>query len=319
MNKKIRFGILGAGNIAHKFAVGLGFVKDAEITAVASRSIDKANDFANKFNIKNRYASYEELATDDEIDVIYICTPNSLHKEHAILCFENKKAVICEKPLAVTKADAEEMVKSARENQVFFMEAMWVRFFPANKKVKELVDDGVIGKVKMIQADFGFKAAPGYNDIRFNKELGGGSIFDVGIYPISFASMIYKKQPTEMKVMTDIGGSGVDESAAMIFGYDKHEMAVLNSSLRYETPRSVNIIGEDGYIHIPNTWYAEKVIVAVNGQDKQVIDMPIEGNGYNYEVEEVVKCLQEGKLESEIMTLQESLDIMGTVDRIMNI
>lgn len=316
MSKKVSFGIIGAGRIAQKFARGISYVEDAELIAVASRSIDKAEEFGHMFDIKNRYGSYEELVADEEVDVVYICTPNSLHKEHTILCLENKKAVICEKPFGVSQDEVEEMIQAAKDNGVFLMEAMWTRFFPIIKKVKELVEDGLIGQVKMIQGDFGFESDTGYEDIRFNKDLGGGSIFDVGIYPISLSSMIYQKQPTNVRVMANIGKTGVDEEAAMILGYDKGEMALLSSAITTETPRGVDIIGDKGYIQIPNAWYGEKAIIQIPNKETQVIDLPMEGNGYNYEVEEVVRCLQNGQLESDIMPLKESLAIIATVEKI---
>lgn len=316
MDKKIRFGIIGAGRIAQKFAKGVEFAEDARLVAIASRSMEKANGFGDLFGIEKRYDSYEELAKDPEVDVIYISTPNSLHKEHTILCLQNKKAVICEKPFASNKAEVEEMIRIAKENGVFLMEAMWTRYFPIVEKVREWVNNGLIGKVKMIKGDFGFKCDRGYGDIRFSKELAGGSLMDVGIYPISFASMIYKKQPQEIKVVADIGHTGVDEQAAVVFGYEEGEMALLSCAIMTETPRNMYIIGDKGYIHIPNVWYAEKAVLKVHGEEDVMINIPMEGNGYNHEVAEVVKCLQQGKLESDIMPLKESLEIMGTMDTI---
>lgn len=316
MGRKIRFGIIGAGRIAQKFATGLSHVEDAQLTAIASRNIESADNFGNMFTIEKRYGSYKELVEDPDIDVVYISTPNSWHKEHAILCMENKKAVICEKPFGISKAEVEEMIQVAKTNGVFLMEAMWTRFFPVVKAVRELVRKGVIGKVKMIEGDFGFESDTGYGDIRFNKALGGGSIMDVGIYPISFASMIYNTQPTQIKALAHIGQTGVDEEAAVIFAYENGGMALLSSALTTETPRNMYIVGEKGHIHIPNVWYAETAVVRINGEDDSVIDLPIEGNGYNYEIQEVVSCIQNGKLENDIMPLSETLDIIETLDRI---
>lgn len=316
MSQKIRFGIIGAGRIAQKFAKGISFVEDANLVAIASRNIDSANTFGDMFGIEKRYGSYKELVQDKDIDVVYISTPNSFHKEHTILCLENKKAVICEKPFGSNQGEVEEMIKVAKENKVFLMEAMWTRYFPVVRKVKKWVEEGRIGKVKMLKGDFGFKSTTGYEDIRFNKALAGGSLMDVGIYPISFASMIYKQQPQDIKSMAHIGKTGVDEQASMIFGYDEGQMALLSCAITTETPRNMYIIGDKGFIHIPNVWYAQTATLKIDGQEDLVIDMPMEGNGYNYEVEEVVRCLKEGKLESEIMPLSESLKILGTLDSI---
>ena len=316
MGRKIRFGIIGAGRIAQKFATGLGFVEDAQLVGIASRNIESADTFGDMFGIEKRYGSYQELAEDADIDVVYISTPNALHKEHTILCLENKKAVICEKPFGTNRSEVEEMIKVAKDNDVFLMEAMWTRFFPAVKAVKEWVDKGLIGDVKIIEGDFGFKSDTGYGDIRFNKALAGGSIMDVGIYPISFASMIYNTQPTDIKAVAHIGQTGVDEQAAMVFGYEDGSMALLSCAITTETPRNVYIIGEKGHIHIPNVWYAQTAVLKVHGSDEQVINLPMEGNGYNYEIQEVVSCIQNGQLESETMSLCESLEIIDTIDRI---
>ena len=316
MGKKIRFGIIGAGRIAQKFATGLSFVEDAQLVAIASRSLENADLFADKFNIEKRYGSYEELVKDGEIDVVYISTPNALHKEHTILCLENKKAVICEKPFGASKAEVEEMIQVAKDNGVFLMEAMWTRFFPVVKAVKEWVEQGLIGNVKMIKGDFGFKSTSGYGDIRFNKDLAGGSLMDVGIYPVSFASLIYNAQPTDIKVIAHIGQTGVDEQTAMVLGYEKGQMALLSCAITTETPRNMYIIGEKGNIHIPDVWYAEKAVLKRDGHEDQEISLPIEGNGYNYEVQEVVTCMQNGQLESETMPLWETLEIIDTLDKI---
>lgn len=316
MSKKIKFAIIGAGGIAKKFAKGLEYVEDAQLVAIASRNIENANMFGDMFGIEKRYSSYEELAKDKDIDVVYISTPNALHKEHTILCLENKKAVICEKPFGSNKSEVEEMIKVARENKVFLMEAMWTRYFPVIEKVREWVNDGVIGKVKMIKGDFGFKCDRGYGDIRFNKELAGGSLMDVGIYPVSFASMIYKEQPKEIKAIADMGHTGVDEQTAMIFGYEDDKMALLSCAIMTQMPRDLYIVGDYGYIQIPNVWYAQTAILRLHNKEDLVVNLPIEGNGYNYEAAEVVRCLQAGKLESDIMPLDESLAIIGTLDKV---
>ena len=316
MRRKIRFGIIGAGRIAQKFATGLGFVEDAQLVAIASRSLENADLFADMFNIEKRYGSYEELAKDADIDVVYISTPNALHKEHTILCLENKKAVICEKPFGASKAEVEEMIQVAKNNGVFLMEAMWTRFFPVVKAVTEWVDQGVIGNVKMIKGDFGFKSTSGYGDIRFNKALAGGSLMDVGIYPVSFASMIYNAQPTDIKAIAHIGQTGVDEQTAMVLSYEKRQMALLSCAISTETPRNMYIIGEKGNIHIPNVWYAQTAVLKRDGHEDQEINLPMEGNGYNYEVQEVVTCMQNGQLESETMPLWETLEIIDTLDKI---
>lgn len=315
MDKAINFGIIGAGRIARKFAEGISYVKEANLIGIASRNMDKANGFGDTYGVEYRYDNYEDLVRNKDVDVVYIATPNGLHKEHALLCFNHNKPVICEKPFAANKADVEVMINKAKEKNLFLMEAMWTRFFPLVKRVKEMIHDGVIGKVKMIKGDFGYKSDTAYEDIRFNKDLAGGAIMDVGIYPISFASMIFECRPNEIKVISDIGPTGVDEQTSVILGYEEGRMALIGCAIMTETPKNVFIIGEKGYIQIPNVWFdAQKAIVEVIGREKEMINIPKEGNGYNYEVEEVVKCLKEGKLESDFITLNESLEIQETLD-----
>jgi predicted dehydrogenase len=315
MNQQVRFGILGAGGIAKSFARGIASAKGATLYAVASRDLQKAEAFKQEFNAEIAYGTYEELVQDAQVDVIYVATPNSLHKDHAILCMKHGKGVICEKPLASNYKEGKEMVEAAKANDVFFMEAMWTRFFPLIKQVKKWIEEGKIGEVKMLQGDFGF-AGRGKDDIRFNQQLAGGALMDVGIYPVSFASYIYAKQPCEIKALGLIGETGVDERATAIFKYDQGEMASIGTSIITKTPREMFIMGEKGYIHIPNVWQAKECFVHIEGQDVEHISMPFEGNGYNYEVEEVVACIQEGKKQSTVISHAESLAIMQTMDQI---
>ena len=311
----MNIGILGAGRIARKFAQDIKYVKGAKLYAVGARTIEGAKQFGEEFGVSNCYGSYEELAKDEKVDIIYISTPNSLHKEHALLCLNHKKAVLCEKPFASNAKEAQEMIDAARNNNVFLMEAMWTRFFPGIKKVREWLEAGIIGEVRLVQGDFGFKE-DNKNDIRFSKEFAGGAVMDVGIYPISFASMVYKKSPKDIFVSANVGDTGVDETISVMFSYDGNKVAHADASLVLETPRNMQIIGDKGYICLPNIWdHARKAFVYSN--DRVLVDQyedKSESIGYQFELEEVIACLKENKIESSIMPLSETLDIMHTLD-----
>ena len=181
MSQKIQWGILGTGSIAHKFATGLSFLSDAELVAVGSRNIERAGQFANRFNIPNRHPSYESLVSDPTIDIIYIATPHNLHQENTQLCLESGKAVICEKPFAINANQAKKMVESAQTEKLFLMEAMWTRYLPLMVELRATLDKNLIGEVRMLTADFGFRAEPNPESRLFDPKLGGGALLDVGI------------------------------------------------------------------------------------------------------------------------------------------
>ncbi len=316
MRDKFRWGILSTGRIAGVFATGLHSLDDAELVAVGSRSQVAADKFADRFDIPRRHASYEALAEDPEVDGIYIATPHSLHKENTLLCLAAGKPVICEKPFAINAAQAAEMITLAREKKIFLMEAMWTRFLPPFVKLRELLADKVIGDVRMLQADFGFRTNVNPQGRLFNPELGGGALLDVGIYPVSLASMLFGR-PSRITSMANVSELGVDEQAAIILGYAGGQMALLATAIRTSTLQETFILGTEGQIEIHRQWWTgSKMTVRVQGQEPKVIDMPIVGNGYNYEAAELQACVRAGKLESDILPLDESLSMMKTLDEI---
>jgi predicted dehydrogenase len=227
------------------------------------------------------------------------------------------KAVLCEKPFAINAAEAKEVVALAREKQLFLMEAMWTRFFPLLVKVRQLLADDVIGDIRMVMADLGFHATFDPQGRLFDPNLGGGALLDVGIYPVSLASMVFGTRPSRISSMAHLGQTGVDEQSAMIFGYDQGQLAVLTAAVQTETPREALLIGTKGQIRIHTPWwFPDTLTLSVQGQQDQVIHLPFGGNGYNYEAVEVMNCLRNGKTESNVMPLDETLAIMGTLDQI---
>ena len=316
MSDVINWGIIGTGNIAKKFATGLQALPDAKLLAVGSRAQTTADAFADQFDAPRRYDSYEALVNDADVQAVYVSTPHQLHMENTLLCLEAGKAVMCEKPFAINAAQAQVMVDKAREKGVFLMEAMWTRYLPIIVKLRELLAAGAIGEVRMITADFGYRSGFNPESRTFNPAMGGGALLDVGIYPISLAYMILG-QPSRISSMAELGQTGVDEQSAFIFGYEGGEMAVMTTAVRTNTPHEAYILGTNGRIKIHAPWWVGQILtLAVNGQADEEIHLPLTGNGWNYEAAELMACLRAGKLESEIMLLDESLQIMHTMDEI---
>jgi predicted dehydrogenase len=314
--KTINWGIIGCGNIANKFIKALKTFDNAKLMGVASKSGDNAKQYAKKYDVPYFYNNYNDLALNPEIDVVYIANSHNFHKESAMICINNGKAVLCEKSLTVNAAEAIQLVNAARSKQVFLMEAMWSRFQPVTRKVMELIEKKIIGDIRLLTVGFGFKANYDEGNRLFNPRLAGGALLDVGIYPVSLASLIFGKKPTEIKSNAVIGTTGVDESSSYFFTYDNGETALLNSSLTYKNSQLATIIGTKGIIQIPSFWMAEKLIVEIENKNPVTYDYPLRCNGYEYEIEEVMQCLREGKTESSIMPLDESLDIMQTMDQL---
>ena len=314
----IRWGIIGTGRIARAFAYGLKFTKNGKLCAIASRTHESAKDFAQEWDIPFVFGSYRDLAESTEIDAVYIATPHSSHAENSILCMQNGKAVLCEKPLAVNAREVESMIKVSKETNSLLMEGMWSRFPPLMTVLRKWLESGRLGDIRTLHADFGFLPKnKDPNGRLFNPSLAGGSLLDIGVYPVSLASMIMGK-PTEIRTLANIGKTGVDEQAGWIFGYQNGALSVLLSSLECETRQEAFIAGTKGSVRIyKQCWKPQKMtFMETNGTETETVDMPFEGNGFNYEAESFGNLLLEGKKESPIMPLKESLEIMRQMDRI---
>ena len=309
------WGIIGPGSIAQSFATGLSSVPDAKLVAVGSRTADKAQQFAEKFGANASYSSYLEVVTDPNVDAVYIATPHPFHKEHTILALEHGKAVLCEKPFAINASETEEMVAVARKHNTFLMEAMWTRCLPLILQVKEMLAQGAIGEPRMLQADFGFRAGIDPNGRLFNLALGGGSLLDVGIYPISLSSMIFGP-PVDVAGLADIGSTGVDEQAGFILKHAKGQLAVLCSAVRTNTTLEATIYGTEGSIRINGPWFVPKSFTVTKEGKSETVEVPFDSNGYNYEAVEVAACVRAGKTESSIIPLSETIQMQRTLDAV---
>ncbi|MEM7331288.1 MAG: Gfo/Idh/MocA family oxidoreductase [Chloroflexota bacterium] len=316
MTQIIKWGILGPGAISRKFATGLQSADGAELLAIGSRNQERAQAFADEFGFSRAYGSYDELVNDPDVDAIYIGTPHSFHKAHSILCLRHGKHVICEKPFAINAKEAAEMIAVAREEKRVLMEAMWSRFLPTLVMVRALLNEEAIGEARMVQADFGFRTNVNPKGRLFDPALGGGALLDVGIYPVSLAYMLFG-QPSQISSMANLGETGVDEETAVLFGYDTGQMAVLSTAIRLNTPHEAFILGTEGWIKIMNPWWvSNQIAVKRHGQEEEILDLPFKGNGYTHEAEEVMTLIREGRLESDVIPLDESLAIMQTLDEI---
>lgn len=354
-SKIIRWGILGTGKIALDFAQGLKFLPDAQLLAVGSRTLSTAQEFSRQLNVPKAYGSYEDLVKDPEIDVVYIATPHIRHKQDSILCLEAGKAILCEKPFTINAQEAREVITLARQKQLFCMEAMWMRFMPLIQKVRELINSGEIGEVRTLTADFGYAVELDPNNRFFNLKSGGGALLDRGIYLLSLAFFLFGSTDKIVSQAT-IGETGVDEQCAMVLNYPKGQLAILSANLRATTSNEVIIGGTKGQIriHAPfyrphkisiakfspavlstansaNSSFKQKIISSLKEnqvvqrlylefgsylkQPKKIVQI-FEGNGYNYEAAEVMRCLRSGEKESKIMPLDETLSIMETMDAI---
>jgi len=316
MKEKIGWGIMATGTIANKFCDGLKILDDARIVAVASRSLDKARDFGSKHGIEHAYGSYEELVNDPEVDIVYIATPHPFHFEGAMLCLKAGKAVLCEKPFTLNAREAETLIGYARKKGLFLMEAMWTRYLPAIVKVREWLEQGSIGEIRFLKADFGYRCSWDPEGRLLNPELAGGALMDVGIYPVSFTSMVYGSQPQSIKSMAHIGETHVDEQFAVLFGYEGGKIASLSGAVRTRLVNDALIMGTDGMIHIPDFFCAKTATLYSSSGGKEVFGPKFDVNGYNYEAAEAMRCLREGRPESSIMPLDETLAIMRTMDAI---
>jgi predicted dehydrogenase len=312
--KKIRWGIIGTGNIAHSFASDLQLCEDAELVAVGSRTLKNANAFGEKFNIPHRHASYTALANNAAVDVVYISTPHPLHCENTLLCLNAGKHVLCEKPFAMHAREAELMIATARAKKLFLMEAMWTRFLPLVVQLRNMLAENVIGEVRMLQADFSFRAPYDSEGRLFNPKLGGGALLDIGVYPINLASMLFGV-PERMTGMAHIGESGVDEQNAILMGYSGGRIATLHSGNRLDSPMEAVIMGSKGSIRLHRFMHRpERMSVTANGKPEEIIESLVKGKGYLYEAQEVMQCIRAGKTESHTMPLGETLIIVKTMD-----
>ncbi|WP_026728819.1 Gfo/Idh/MocA family protein [Flavobacterium denitrificans] len=314
---KIKWGIIGLGNIANQFANDLMLLEDAELTAVASRDLAKANDFAQKFNCTKAYDSYEALFADEEVEIIYIATPHNSHTTLSIKALENGKHALCEKPMALSYSDAIQMIEASKKNNRFFMEAFWTRFNPSVKEVLQQVRNGVIGDIKYINADFAFRGSETENQRLFDKNLGGGALFDIGVYPL-FLSYILLGKPNEIVAKAIMHKNDIDLQTSMILQYESAQ-SILHASIVSNSDMKAVIAGSKGRIELNSPWFvADGYSLFINEEKEAVISLPVLGKGYSHEIIECHNCIRNNQIESKYWSHQNSLDLSGIVEEIKN-
>jgi len=315
MSKTLGWGIIGAGSIACKLAEALPDVKGAKLVAIGSRQQKKADAFGDRYNIPHRHDSYEKLVGDPDVDVVYVATPHPMHRPHALLALKAGKGVLVEKPFTVNAGEASEVVRTARRKKLFCMEAMWSRFLPSVLKARELIAAGAIGDLRMVMADFGFRAGVDRKGRLFAPELAGGGLMDVGVYAVSFA-MSLLGEPEKIVSLMEPTVTGVDGQAGIVMRHAGGELSLLATGVRTNTLQEATILGTDGHIRLHAPWWAGGPLTVVAGGKEKVVKAPVAENGFVYQCREVVKCVKAGRLESDIMPLDESLSEMKTLDAI---
>ena len=303
----MKWGILATGTIARKFASTINQLSsEGEIlTAVGSRSLDSARAFADQFSIPTCYGSYEQLAADPEVEVIYVATPNTLHYENCKLCLKHGKHVLCEKPFTTTPSEAEALYRLADEKHLFIMEALWTRMLPSYMKLRELI--GRIAPVQSITCQYGFVAEGARKDRKFNAQLGGGALLDIGIYNLGFLQHVMGMEPSAIETESvHISEYGTDDFSKLRLTYPGGAVAESIQTIGQVLDRSVHIIGANGSVYLPDFQCCEEIVL--NGDEH--LRYPFDINGFEYEIRETVRCIHEGKTHSDVYKPQDSIALM---------
>ena len=317
MTEPLTWGLIGTGRIAETFAADLRLTDSGRVAAVGSRQMDSANRFADRFDIPNRHAGYEALVADPDVEVVYVATPHPMHHSGALLALRAGKPVLVEKPFTMNAGEAEELVATARAAGLFLMEAMWTRCLPHIAEIRRLLAEGALGEIVIVTADHGQWFPKDRESRLFAPELGGGALLDLGVYPVSFASMVLGK-PDRIAALVDPTFTGVDGQTSMLFGYSSGAQAALTCTLAAKSPTRAAIVGTDARIEVDGDFYAPTSFTLISRTGGRTrFDTPHEGRGLWHQADEVARCLRQGLLESPLMPLNESVSIMQTMDAVL--
>ncbi|HCI55941.1 MAG TPA: Gfo/Idh/MocA family oxidoreductase [Bacteroidales bacterium] len=316
MERKYKWGILAPGKMAAKFTKGLQILNNAELYAVGSRNVERAKKFALEYGFKKYYGSYEELAQDPDVEIIYIASPHSMHYQHTMLCLRNGKNVICEKVFAINSRQVEEMIEEAEKRNLFLMEALWPPFQPYYKKANEILQSGIVGEIHHLHGWFSFQPPFNPDDRKFNLSLGGGSLHDIGIYPV-IDSLTFIGVPDEVKSYALFSPTGSEESISIIFRYDNSKMADLYSSFKTNEGIGCKLLCDKGNMIVSRGRdMNQRVILEIHGKEPEEFTFRPEAMGYHWEAEEVMRCLDKGLKESPVVPHSFSINLIRTLDRI---
>jgi len=314
MSSTIRWGLLAAGGIAETFALALQEAEGAELVAVGSRDQVRATNFADRFAIPHAHGSYAELAADPDVDAVYVATPHTFHARDTILCLEQGKHVLCEKPFAVNSEEARRMIAAARSADRLLMEAMWTRFLPSVISLREQLAAGAIGEVRLLQADFGIQPPFDAEGRLFNAELAGGALLDLGVYAVSLGHALFGA-PSKISGSARLGETGVDEDGAIVLDHGQGRFTLAYQSLRVATPREAVIRGTAGEIRLPEPWWGASAFTLTRpGAEPETHSFRRRGRGYTHMAEAFMGLLADGQRESAIMPHADSLDVLQTLD-----
>ncbi len=315
MAESIRWGIVGTGGIAAQFATAMPHAAGGDVVAVASRTAEGAETFGDKFNIPRRHASYEALAADPSVDVVYVAGPHIRHATDTIAFLEAGKHVLCEKPLAVNHAEASAMVAVARSRGLFLMEAVWSRFLPAYTTLIDILATGSIGDPHMVDAELGFSVPVMPAHRLFDRALAGGALLDLGIYPLQLCSLVLG--PVEhVQGLGTIGSTGVDEQVTAIATHKNGGLGIIRAAIRTQLASTARISSSSGSISLPAFMHCPDYLIVSDKSGERRIDCPVGEHGFRFEIEEVHRCLNAGKLESSVMPLDESMALAAIMDTI---
>lgn len=315
MGRKVKWGVIGPGNIASKFVSDFQFVPNGEVIAVASRSKARAHEFADKFGIPKIYDDYYNMLSDDEIEAIYVATPHNFHFEQSLRCLEAGKAVLCEKPITTTLSEFQELRGFAEQKQLLMMEGMWTYFLPAMRKALTWVKKGRIGEVLHVKSDFGFRATFDPDSRLFSPKLAGGALLDIGIYHLALARLFLGDDYSDIRIRVEKATTGVDSDLSIWIEYPR-AFATLHASINAMLPNKTYVIGESGYIEIPNAWQAYECALYQEGKMIEHFQDGRESFGFNYECESFNDFLLNGQIQSEIVPHQTSYELQKMISKI---
>lgn len=312
----INWGIIAPGKIAQKFATALQGVNGAALYSVASRDLSRAHAFADQFGFETVAADYDALIADPKVDVIYIASPHTFHTEQSIACLSRAKPVLCEKPMSINAKQAQSVFTAAKDNNTFYMEAVWTRFMLMLAKVREIINSGRIGEIQTAQASFGIDVPFSPQHRLYDPKLAGGALLDVGIYTITFAQWLMQTPPEQITAAAQLGTTGVDERTAVILRYPEGQLLTLNSAINSKSNHEAWIFGSKGRIKMSAFWQCQEIALYPDDADgeQEIIKIPHRINGYEGEIEEVNRCLRAGKIESDVFPWSESLTVMQIMD-----
>ena len=314
--EKLRFGIVGTGTIAHRFAQAIQNVECAELTAVASRTAEGAARFGDEFGIPFRFDSYEKMAQSDAIDAAYIAVPHSGHIGCSCLMMNHGKHVLCEKPMAVNANEAETMFRCAEENGVFLMEAMWARLVPGTLKMLEIVKEGRLGKILGVEGKFCYTMDEDEMDHHvFKAEHGGGSLLDVGVYGLNFASWYLGKDVKKINAQSTLY-NGVDSHTCALLQYESGAIADISSAILLKKPNEGYVYGTEGYAYLPRFYAPQEIELHLNSGETETISVPYAGNGFEEQIAHVCECVAKGLKSSPVNTPEQTLYITKQMDEI---